>query len=790
MKIFSASRMIVTVTNMNATLRRIGGFLLLGFSLLSLRAEAAPVTNHWAFQRLSQPIPPAGTHGNAIRTDVDRFIAAAQAARNVTSNPEASRGVLARRLYLTLIGLPPRPDEVAAFVNDPDPRAYEKLVDRLLANPHYGERWGRHWLDVARYADSNGYRYDDDQPTAYHYRDFVIRAFNDDLPYDQFVRWQLAGNELAPNNIDAVTATGFLAVGAKERVEGSPDGRLLVRYDELDDLVGTTSSAMLGLTVSCARCHDHKYDPISTRDYYELAGVFKTGQREVRDAKRPMSAEEQKQLAAGLAEKTKWENESIAWHEKNAALITPILKAQQAQLTRLEAVARDRYFAQTPQATEAKWKDITTRLSRRPVASKYLDKADVDLFIEAGNTVNRLKDPRNGYDPLAVKAVKQQLPDAEIKSWQALDQRRRRIKQRSQDDHDKVLTYADKSREPEPSPILIRGSVTMKGELTQLGFLDALTAPGYQPDLSLRAAQPEAKTTFQRAALAAWITDPERGAGHLLARVMVNRIWQHHFGQGLVRTPNDFGTQGDKPVLPELLDWLAGEFIRSGWSVKHMQRLLLTSAVYRQSTDYDEARAKLEPANSTWWRRSALRLESEILRDSILATSGTLNDQFFGPGIMMPIPKEAIITRSGTPYPTDIVDEPRIRRRSIYAYTKRTVPVPLLQVFDGADSSTSCGERIPTTVPTQALILLNNDMIRARSFDFADRLQREAPGSVTAQIKRAFELALARAALPEETARMEKFYRDQLALRDGDSRSTLADVCQVVFNLNEFIYIN
>ena len=444
----------------------------------------------------------------------------------------------------------------------------------------------------------------------------------------------------------------------------------------------------------------------------------------------------------------------------------------------------------TPEATEAKWKDITTRLSRRPVASKYLDKDDLNRFIEAGNTVNRLKDLRNGYDPLAVNAVKKQLSDAEMKTLRALDQRARELKRNSQEEHDKVLTYAENSREPEPSPILTRGSVMMKGELTQLGFLDALTATGYQPDLSARAAQPEAKTTFQRTALATWITDPERGAGHLLARVMVNRLWQHHFGQGLVRTPNDFGTQGDTPALPDLFDWLAGEFIRSGWSVKHMQRLLLTSAVYRQTTDYDEARAKLDPANSTWWRRGALRMESEILRDSILATSGTLNDRLYGPGIMMPIPKEAIITRSGTPYPTDITDEPRIRRRSIYAYTKRTVPVPLLQVFDGADSSVSCGERIPTTVPTQALILLNNDMIRARSFDFADRLLKEAPGSLSAQIKRAYELALARVALPEETARMEKFYREQLSLRNGDSRSTLADVCQVVFNLNEFIYVN
>ncbi|MBL9200626.1 MAG: DUF1549 domain-containing protein, partial [Opitutaceae bacterium] len=357
------------------------------------------------------------------RTDLDRFILAAQEARGLTPNREATREVLIRRLTYGLTGLPPTPEEIAAFVGDRSPGAYEGLVDRLLASAAYGEQWGRHWLDVARYADSNGYRYDDDQPEAYHYRDWVIRALNSDLPYDQFVRWQLAGNELAPATLDAQAATGFCAVGPKERDEGPPDVRKQIRYDELDDLVATTGSALLGLTLACARCHDHKTEPISTREYYQLVHVFNAGERTVIDGERPLTREQENIKREWLAAKQAIEDEAAAWFGQHGAVIAPILAVKQAKLDADLAHVRTVFFKNNPAATEADLAREISNLNKNPIAQKYFLYDVQGKFAANRRDVERLSDPRRNFNPLVVREVRAALSAEAVASYQQIVRR-------------------------------------------------------------------------------------------------------------------------------------------------------------------------------------------------------------------------------------------------------------------------------------------------------------------------------------------------------------------------------
>ncbi len=615
-------------------------FLFFGFDSSPGLAAENSAQQFWAFERLHHSQIPVVTNAAWARTPIDSFIAAAQQRAGLKPNPPFDRRRLIRRVYFDLIGLPPSPAEVEAFVSDPSPSAYEHLINQLLVSPHYGERWGRHWLDVARYADSMGYRYDDNTASSYAYRDFVIDAFNDDLPFDTFVRWQLAGDELAPDNPAALAATGFCAVGPKERNEGTAKNKLENRYNELDDIVTTTFNSMLALTVQCARCHNHKFDPISQREYYQLSKAFMSAER--RELPLPNSPEQKKCLA-----------------------------------------------------------------------------------------------------------------------------------------------YVDTTSQSAPSFVLRRGDFERKEDEVSLRFLEVVSKPGYQ----IEPAPAGAKTTFQRAALAKWITDPEAGAGHLLARVIVNRLWFYHFGEGLVRTPDDFGSQGDRPALPDLLDWLAQKLIADGWKLKSIHKLILLSAVYQQDSQPDETRAAIDPENRLWWQRRPLRLDAEVLRDSILAVSGKLNPTMHGPGVFLPVPPEMILSALGQSYPKAIEDGPAICRRSVYAFVKRTVPAPIIQTFDGPDTSASCGRRTQTTVAPQALLLMNDEFIRRRSRDFAVRVAAEAGQPPPLEVDRAFQLALGRAASADELERGRQFLEEQTAKHRGDSQAALTDFCQVLFGLNEFIYV-
>ncbi len=727
--------------------------------------------SHWAFQPLAEPPVPKIEDASWVENEIDHFVRARQQAVGLIPNPEADRQTLIRRATFDLVGLPPTLAEIDAFVNDRSPDAYEKLVDRLLASPHYGERWGRHWLDVVRYADSMGYRFDDNTPNAYQYRDFVIRALNEDLPFDEFVRWQLAGDELSPDNPVALAATGFAAVGPRERIEGTTRNRLQTRYDEMDDLVSTTSSAFLALTANCARCHDHKSDPISQREYYGMVAAFLSGERRNVDL---ITLEEKRMVEAWERREDMLEKAIRDWKERNAEKLNGFLERRRDDLEeeRVRIIAE---FQSKLSPTEAKNKKALPRLlksrgekllgkktnARRKSIERLLEEKRNDLLLDSVDVLGARIEAET-------IAGLQRLAD----EWKA-HQKAKPLKP------EQALVYVDRTRSPVPSPLLDRGSIDSQKDPVPLGFVRVLTREGYQPDRGAVGARK--KSTYQRAALARWMTNVESGAGAQLGRVMVNRMWLHHFGEGLVRTPNDFGTKGDKPLMPELLDWLARRFIEGGWSQKEMHRHMVTSAVYRQSSKYDEARAKLDPENRLFHRRRPVRLEAEILRDSILSVSGKLERRMFGKPMVMPVPEDLVLSRLGQAYPKNIADGPAIWRRSVYAMVKRTVPEPMHLVFDGPNHSESCGRRATTTVAPQALFLMNADFMERRSRDFAERVRKEAGEVAHDQIRHAYRLALGRR--PSEFEEKEAIG----FLRNGNS---LGNFCQVLFTLNEFLYID
>ena len=675
------------------------------------RAVGEDDRNFWSFRPLARVAPPAVANPTWAETPVDRFILSALKANGLTPSPPADRRVLIRRLYFDLIGLPLTPEELADLLADPAPDWYERLVDRLLASPRHGERWGRHWLDVARYADSDGYENDEDRPTAYAFRDFVIKALNDDLPFDTFAKWQLAGDEYAPDDPRALAATGFVGGGpvvtSNTKLQAELD---MYRYDELDDMIGTTGSAFLGLTVACARCHDHKFDPIPTRDYYRLLSAFAPTRR----VNRPlMTREERDERERTLAE-----------YRKRLA---------------------------PAQARRAAW------------------------FAE------RKKDHKPGATD---DEVRKSFTDDRRREWDALNREVEGIERARPPDPPMGLVQTDDGPEPAPSYLLKRGDPRNKGEEVALGFLSVLMADA-APDRWITRPPPGARTTFRRRSLAAWLTDVDRGAGRLVARVIVNRLWQHHFGEGHVRTPGDFGAQGERPTHPELLDWLAAELIRGGWRLKPLHRLMVTSAAYMQSTAFDPAKAAIDPENRLLWHRRPLRLEAEALRDAILAASGRLNPAMYGPAVKPPIPPDVVLSRHvKVTVPPAKEDGPAVWRRGVYLFAKRSMAVTTLEPFDLASTGASCSRRNRTTVPTQALVLLNDPFVRNQARLFAARCSAEAGEDAASRVRRAYAIALGRPPAEDESAAAQAFLGGRIV------EDAMVDFCQVLLGLNEFSYID
>jgi hypothetical protein len=616
--------------------------------------------SHWAFRPVQRPAAPVVKDTDWVRNPIDAFILAGLEARGLRPDPPAAKHELLRRLNYDLTGLPPTPQEVEAFLSDKSPNAYEHLLDRLLQSPRYGEKWARFWLDLVRYADTNSYERDNPKPNVWRYRDWVVRAFNQDKPYDRFIKEQLAGDELPGADADSVIATGFYRLGIWD---DEPSDAVQARYDGLDDIVTTTGQAFLGLTIDCARCHDHKIDPILQKDYYSLLAFFHNIN-----------------------------------HYRNGGPTDEVLLVTGA-------------------------------------------------------------DGRQSFKYLA-RELKGKKPRSDL-----------------------ALCVTEAGRHAPDTFVLLRGNHGVRGEKVQASF--PVVLGGASP--MIPAPPPQARTTGRRAALAAWIADPKNP---LTARVMVNRIWQQHFGRGIVRTPSDFGYQGARPTHPELLDWLAAEFVEGGWSLKHIHRLILTSNAYRMSSLADAKTLTADPTNDLFWRFDMRRLTGEEIRDSILAVTGSLNPKMHGPGVYPAIPKEVLAGQSMPGRGWEKSPPAEQNRRSVYVHVKRSLLLPILEAFDLPETDRSAPTRFSTTQPTQALGMINGNFLNQQAAALARRIRREADVDLTSQVRLALYLATGRPPNTEEVRRGVGLVE---ALRDHDGASpdhALNYFCLMVLNLNEFIYLD
>jgi hypothetical protein len=868
----------------------------------------------WAFEPLKPVVPPQPAAA------IDGFLDAALQQRGLKPSGPATRPELIRRAYFDLIGLPPTPEQVAAFVNDSSANAFEKVIDELLNSPRYGEKWARHWLDTARFAESGGYEFDGFRPGAYHYRDWVIRAMNSDLPYDQFVRMQLAGDLLQPDDLDGAAATGFLVAGP---YPGQITAKTVerIRYDQLDDMLMTIGGSMLGLTLGCVRCHEHKYDPIPHQDYYALAASLARTSHGPRtldmDPAATQRAQEQHQrdhepLVAALrnfaakdlpARFDPWRNTELprqpesphwqvlepvtltaerSWLKELPAgviahdgLLNPGIKLRQRgqprtvaneeryqlifqtfqkNLTslRLDAFANKSLPQRGPglngdgsfqlaeikitaRPLDANVKDAPVELKLKPVFAAGADNDQplanaVDGKPETAWVVRttakkdnaavfELESPLAGfpggtelqvtlqYRDLGIGRLRMsfstepnpatwagdfapqhmgeirailaangnQLPEGLRESmvrWFApFDTETAKVFQA-------VRNHAAGVPRPNLSEVyttvaggqdvffLRRGEVDNKQGKADAGFVQVLWRSDAPPVANK--VQPDADP---RIVLADWMTSMDRGAGPLLARVIVNRLWQHHFGHGIVGTPNDFGIQGERPTHPELLEWLAQELVRQGWKLKPLHKAMMMSQAYQRSHAVSENELKLDPQNRQLWHYQTRRLEAEAIRDSLLAIGGNLDLTMYGPSLL-----------DNTP------------RRSVYLRVKRSELLPIMTMFDAPEPTQSIGERVSTTVPTQALALMNSPFVRQQAEKLAIRIRTSDEEPLPAAVDRAYQIAFSRNPTDPERARMLEFIELQRVAAGGDPkeglRKALVEFCHVLLCLNEFVYVD
>ncbi len=686
---------------------------------------------HWAFiapRRTSPPDAPAA-RANWPRAAIDRFILARLSAEGIAPAPEADRVTLLRRASLDLTGLPPTPSETAAFLADAAPGAYERAVERLLASPHFGERWARPWLDLARYADSNGYSIDAPRQI-WKYRDWVVSALNRDLPFDQFVVEQLAGDLLPNRTVDQRVATGFNR-NTQINQEGGIDPEQF-RVEAVLDRVNTYGAAFLGLTLSCAQCHDHKFDPISQRDYYRLYAFFNTSVDDGHGDRRPKSVGMLHFKPDGTADE-ELETEMASVREQLTALFEQHGAEIEAWRRGLTPETRDRKVSRgTRAALDVPWEKLgfNQRRSVYPVARP---------------------------DDAAFKRLNDRLS--------ALQRRE------SQGTSTLVMEELPGGR---PSHLFIKGDFTRPGDVVTPG------TPVVLPPL--RAEKPD------RLDLARWTVDP---ANPLTARVFVNRVWQQYFGRGLVETENDFGSQGTPPSHPELLDWLATELVARGWSQKALHRLIVTSATYRQSSRHRADLELADPVNRLLARQSRLRLDAELVRDASLAASGLLVPTLGGPPVFPPQP-DGVMSLGQVKREWKPSTGPDRHRRGLYTHFWRATPHPALAVFDAADGFSACTRRLRSNTPLQALTLLNDQQFFEFAGGLADRVRREAPAAdLQARIEFAFRCCLARSPTAFETERLAALHRQQFAAAEGtdDERDRAAwlAIARVLLNLDETI---
>ena len=697
----------------------------------------------WSFRPVRRPAAPEDSSGWS-RNAIDRFVARRLAENQLEPGGEADRRTWIRRATYDLHGLPPSPEGVRAFIEDSSPDAFENAIDRLLDSKRYGERWGRYWLDVVRYADTGGFETDIYFPDAWRYRDYVIKSFNDDKPFDQFVREQVAADEIWPDDIElrgsydipeeklrhleARIGTGLYTVGTVYH-EAALNGHQL-RYEWLVDAVDVTGEAFLGLTMSCARCHDHKFDPISQADYHRLMAFF-----EGSEIRRIPVAHKMTEFGyySGYPRQLK------------------VFEYQQA-LKALDGKVRQRMIDEISAGFDAD----TVAAQRVPRAKRTTAQLIAAAPLERALTEAGLLENPGGYVP--------ELPYTPDER----DRRKTLITELGE-------AAAEARFDLATATVLGRAEVrypvrmTARGDWRATGDEVAPAFPGAVGDLG------HAIDGKRRKLLAHWLADPQHP---LVARVMVNRIWQGHFGRGLVETPNNFGRQGSAPSHPELLDWLAAEFVARGWSVKRMHKTIMLSSAYRLSSEFDPTNAAADPGNRYLWRMNRRRLAAENLRDAVLAVSGELNLKMGGRPVLPPLSAEARLgmwDRNDWP---ESLDPEEHKRRSVYVFAKRQFPYPMFKTFDAPDASASCGRRDVTTVAPQALTLLNSEFMLRSARSFAARLAVESDPRRKAEL--AWELALAR---PPDTQEREAAVK--MLAQAGPEEFGL-----MLFNLNEFVYVD
>ena len=714
----------------------------------------------WAFTPVRRPAIPRVQDTGWLANPVDAFILKGLEDLDLGPSPRAPRRTLVRRLYLDLVGIPPTPEQIDRFLADTRPEAWSRLADRLLASPEYGQRWAQHWLDVVRYADSDGFEYDDPRPHAWRYRDWVIESLNHDKPFARFVGEQIAADELFPEDRGALPALGLHRLGPLRMNAGKQD-LAKNRQERLTEIIDVVGTAFLGVTFGCARCHDHKFDPLSQADYYRLQAFFAASR----------------------------------------AVDLPLVPARER--SRLEAarkswMARRDEIRKELEAIEAPVKKRLTEQRRRGFSPETLAALAIDPATRTPGQ-SRLASAAGRLLVIAEAEIREALAKRERKKYVSVQARLQAVGSSEPPAVASVMAIVDRGKKVPVTYRLVRGDPHDLGEEVFPSFPSVMGGSGGtvrptsfrqrpRPSIDEVAEVDGRQSPGRRAELAAWLAS---ASNPLTARVFVNRSWQHHFGQGIVATPNDFGVMGAAATHPELLDWLAAELVSTHGRIKPLHRLMVLSATYQQSSvsaksNHAAKAAGLDadPENQMLWRARRLRLEAEALRDSLLAVSGRLNRQSGGPGVRLPLPPEvAALQYKGTwqAHP-DLFQH---NRRSIYLFVKRNNRPPLLTDFDAPGTMVSCGRRNQSSHAGQALTLLNSPELARQAEAFASRLETEAGRAPVAVVERAYRLALCRGPSPDELSLGRAFLENG----EGSFAETLSDFCLVLFNLDEFLYV-
>ena len=838
-------------------------------------------TSAWAFKAAEPVVAPKVDDAAWKASGIDAFVYSRLREAGLKPNSPASRGVLIRRAYYDLIGLSPTDVEVRAFIDDKSPDAFEKVIDRLLASDRYGEKWGRHWLDLVRFAETNGYERDSRKDLIWKYRDYVIRAFNQDKPYNRFIMEQLAGDELPDRDADSITATGFYRLGIWD---DEPADRELARYNYLDDILRTTGETFLGMTIGCARCHDHKIDPISQKDYYSMLSFFSDisphgkGNRnhvpisdpDDKAAHERAVTDKQAREASLRARLTPLEEEFIAGLAKRRPelkLSTGLAKGKKdawvvPDANRGKGIRWEFTYTQPPDNwfeiafDDSKWRKgrsgfgspgtpgskvrtpwhssdiwlrrdfrfdtipgkLTLKIHHDEDAEVYLNGKQIKTFkgflkqyteidvtnecldvlqtgrntlaihckqtgggqyIDAGLLVDQSTTP---VPVLAAKYGGEILGEAKLAQYSKLRDELAKVQSTKLTlKTEYAMAVAEDARRK--MWILRRGLPVLKGEEVGPAFPSILAdSPVLVPD-----DYPVGKASGKRRVLAEWLSS---GSNPMTARVMANRLWQHHFGRGIVRSSNNFGFIGEKPTHPDLLNWLANELVAGGWKLKRVHKLIMMSNTYRMSSSASKIALARDPNNDLMWRHDMRRLSAEEIRDSILNVTGQLNLKMGGPSIYTEVPRDVLATASRPGAAWGKSSEEDRNRRSVYIFVKRSLNEPFLSAFDWADTDNTCDVRFVTTVPTQTLTLLNSKFLNDSAESLANRLVKATPGDARAQVTAALQLTTNRKPTAREVDDGLELIQSLKAKTELDGNLAMQRFCLLALNLNEFLYLD